>query len=213
LGAFIRLFCRIEVLAFAGIETAFMLENHADNGHADPTTWALVGQFSAVLLDVRNTVVIGATVSKYDTRRCRHLQESSPEEHHRALASDSLENQRFAVDVSFECADGATACEAIAAFVNAVGEALETAAEEITEFFTEDVVEIGDDVGKAVEGWGEDSIRRRQRADSARLRQARSVRCGESSTRPLHQLSFLDEWRPLSAQLWSRVAKSGRTNR
>jgi hypothetical protein len=40
--------------------------------------------------------------------------------------------------------------------VHAVGEALETAEEEITKFFTEDIVEIGDDIGKAVGGWGED---------------------------------------------------------
>jgi hypothetical protein len=33
LAVFIRLFCRIEVLAFTGIEIAFILENYADNGH------------------------------------------------------------------------------------------------------------------------------------------------------------------------------------
>lgn len=107
LGVFIRFFCEIEVLIFAEIQLAFIIENFADG--VTPSKWALAGQFEASLAGLKYSVSVSSTID-FDRRRYRHL---AGDEYSRALASNGWKDASFDASMSVIC-DGT--CEAIKEF-------------------------------------------------------------------------------------------------
>ncbi len=155
LSVFIRLFCRVEVLSFSGIELAFIAKNYADDENTNPKTWRYIGQFSVVALGVRSNVAV-STSTTYDSRRYRHLQEIDPASYHRALASEALDKSKWEVAVDLACES--QGCKAIAALVDEAAEVLAVAGEKITEFFRDDIVDFAESIAEKAKGWAEDFI-------------------------------------------------------
>lgn len=154
LVVFIRLFCRVEVLSFVGYELAFTARNYEDADSTDPKAWLFLGQFAVVALGIRSEIQMFKETT-FDNRRYRHLRESDPDAYHRALATESLEKD-WSASITASCESDI--CDAVAAFVEGVGEVFAEAGEFISDIFKTNIIDLGTDIGNLAKGWAEDFI-------------------------------------------------------